>query len=183
MNENINQKPLGICICGLNGSGKTTLAAAVAEALGLCHMDIEDYYFLNDGGVPYSVSRSREEVEELVFRDVERHPRFVFSSVKGSMSARIDCRYDLIVKLEVSKDLRMVRLRERAYKKFGERVLPGGDMYLQDERFFAMAAERSDASVEAWIRTLSCPVIRLHGSAPVSDNVRLISHCLDECGL
>ena len=35
----------GIAIVGLNGSGKSTLGHALAKALNLYEIDVEDYYF------------------------------------------------------------------------------------------------------------------------------------------
>lgn len=61
----------GIIICGGNVSGKTTLGRELAKALFYKHMDIEDYYFL-DAPVPYSKSRSREEVCDLILQDIKK---------------------------------------------------------------------------------------------------------------
>ena len=41
-----------------------------------------------------------------------------------------------MVYLDVPLDMRMKRIRQRAIDKFGDRVLPGGDMYEQEESFF-----------------------------------------------
>ena len=59
----------------------------------------------------------------------------------------INDNYDLVVYLDVPLDMRMKRIRQRAIDKFGDRVLPGGDMYEQEESFFAYAEKRTAVSL------------------------------------
>ncbi len=166
----------GICVCGLNGSGKTTLGAALAEKLGYKHMDVEDYYFTQTDN-PYASARTRDEVEELLLEDIKQNPCFVFSAVNGNMNSEINSCYDLVVYLEVPLELRMKRIRQRAFDKFGDRVLPGGDMYEQEEKFFEFAEKRSPEKIEEWLKTLTCRVVKLDGSKPIEDNIKaLVEH-------
>lgn len=163
----------GICICGLNGSGKTTLAASLARRLNYKHLDIEDYYFL-PSDIPYSRPRTKEEVIPLVLEDIHENPCFVFSSVKGDMTHEINAKYDLVVYLDVPKEIRMERIKKRAFDKFGDRVLIGGDMYEQEEAFFKMASKREPSAIEAWLNTISCKVLCLDGTKDINDNVKMI---------
>ena len=163
----------GICVCGLNGSGKTTFGAALAKKLNFKHMDIENYYFTQTDN-PYASARSREEVEVLLLEDVRNNPCFVFSAVNGNMNHEINSCYDLVVYLEVPQEIRMKRIRLRAFDKFGDRVLPGGDMYEQEEKFFEFAQKRTPAKIECWLQTLTCRVVRLDGSKPVKDNIKAL---------
>ena len=167
----------GICVCGLNGSGKTTLARALAKELNFKHMDIEQYYFTTADN-PYASSRTREEVERLLLEDINQNPRFVFSAVNGDMTSEINNNYDLVVYLDAPHDMRMKRIRQRATYQFGDRVLPGGDMYEQEESFFAYAEKRTPEKIENWLKTLVCKVIRLDGTKPIQENVELIKSLL-----
>lgn len=163
----------GICVCGLNGSGKTTLAGALAKELSFEHMDVEQYYFSSMDN-PYSSSRTREEVERLLLEDIKQNPSFVFSAVNGDMTPEINKNYALVVFLDVPLDIRMKRIRQRAIDKFGDRVLPGGDMYEQEEQFFSYAEKRTPEKIEDWLETLSCKVIRLDGTKTIQENVEFI---------
>ena len=163
----------GICVCGLNGSGKTTLADTLAKELIFKHMDVEQYYFTSTDN-PYSSSRTREEVEHLLLEDIKQNPCFVFSAVNGDMNREINENFTLVVCLDVPVDIRMKRIRQRAIDKFGDRVLPGGDMYEQEERFFAYAEKRTPDKIEDWLKTISCKVIRLDGTKPIQENVEII---------
>lgn len=167
----------GICICGLNGSGKTTLARALARELRYKHMDVEQYYFTSADN-PYASSRTREEVERLLGEDIRQNPCFVFSAVNGNMTEEINAQYNLVIYLDVPVDIRMKRIRQRAIDAFGDRVLVGGDMYEQEEKFFAYAVKRTPDKIEAWLGTMSCPVLRLDGTEPLQENVRAIKSFL-----
>ena len=167
----------GICVCGLNGSGKTTLAGALAKELNFKHMDIEQYYFVSIDN-PYASSRPREEVERLLLEDMNQNPCFVFSAVNGDMNPEINENYDFVIYLEVPIDVRMKRIKQRAVDKFGDRVLSGGDMYEQEEKFFAFAEKRTPEKIEGWLKTLSHKVIRLDGTKKIQKNVEFIKSLL-----
>ena len=53
-------------------------------------------------------------------------------------------------------------------------MLSGGDLYEQEERFFEFVKSRAENTVEEWIQSLNCPVIRIDGTKPVEENVNLI---------
>ena len=160
----------GICVCGLNGCGKTTLARALAEALKFRHMDAEDYFFL-PAEIPYSHPRSREEAQALLLADMREMPHFVFSAVNGDMGEEINVMYRLVVYLETAHEVRMERIQKRAYDRFGDRMLPGGDLYEQEQAFLDFAASRSADRVEVWLRTLPCRLLRLDGTASINANI------------
>ncbi len=150
--------PHGIAIVGLNGSGKTTLGRALADALGYFRIDVEDYYFPAEGA--FDAPRDRDEVERLMLADIEKHGNFVLSAVCADF-ASIEKYYDLVVYLEAPKDLRMDRIRQRSVDRFGERVLPGGDLYESEENFYAFAANRKPEKVEKWLENVRCQIIKL----------------------
>ncbi len=164
--------PHGIAIVGLNGSGKTTLGRGLAQRLGYYRMDVEDYYFPKSD-VPYAVARTREEVERLMLADIESHGDFVLSAVCADF-ASIEKYYSLVVYLEAPKQERMERIRRRSIDRFGERVLPGGDLYESEEKFFTFAAKRTPEKIEKWIKNVSCTTIRIDSRKPTEELVRYV---------
>lgn len=59
----------------------------------------------------------------------------------------------------------------------GSEWAPGGDLFQQEEDFFAFTAQREDSEVEAWLATLRCPVVEVDGTLPIQENVeRLAGH-------
>jgi len=165
----------GILICGLNGAGKSTLGKVLAEKLGFHFIDNEDLYFpKTDPAYVYTAPRTRDEVEALLLQEIKIHEDFVFASVKGDYGENVCARFDYAVLLTVPRELRLRRVRERSFQKFGSRMLPGGDLHEQEEGFFALAASRAEDTVEEWVQDLSCPVIRVDGTRPAAENTDFI---------
>lgn len=78
----------GIIVCGLNGAGKSTLGGCIAEKLGYCFFDNEELYFSKASPhYSYASPRTRQQAEELFFRQVNGHKSFVFAAVKGDYGA------------------------------------------------------------------------------------------------
>lgn len=53
-------------------------------------------------------------------------------------------------------------------------MLPGGDLYEQEKKFFDFVSSRAENMVEEWVASLSCPVIRVDGTKPVEENLESI---------
>ena len=170
---------IGIQICGLNGCGKSTLGKALAERIGLHFIDNEHLYFSRpNADEPYANPKSRAEVERLLMDEVNEHPDFVFSAVKGDYGKDIVPMYNYVVVIDVPKEIRTQRVRNRSFQKFGDRMLIGGDLYGQEEAFFEMAASRQDDYIENWLRKVNCPIIRVDGTKPIEENVEYIIHVI-----
>jgi shikimate kinase len=162
-----------IIVCGGNGAGKSTLGKKLAQALSLPFLDIEDYYFpKTDRRYLYAVQRSAEEAISLLHMDVEQTDGFVLAAVKADYSAEISKRFTCAVFVEVPKETRMQRVRERSYGKFGDRMLPGGDLYSREQRFFQLVESRTEDPIRSWLAGLSIPVISVDGRRPPQENVR-----------
>ncbi len=165
----------GILVCGLNGAGKSTLGRALAQQCGLRYIDNEDLYFpKDDPAYLYAAPRSRQEVEQLLLEEMNASHGFVFTSVKGDYSQAVRDRFSCVVWVRVPRELRLERVRNRSFQKFGSRMLPGGDLYTREEQFFAFAQARAENLVEEWLRTIRCPVIPVDGIKPVEENIAFI---------
>lgn len=166
---------IGIQICGLNGSGKSTLGKALAERTGFHFIDNENLFFVGrKTDEPYTNPNSREEVERLLMKEVSEYPNFIFAAVKGDYGKEILLMYSYVIVIEIPKEIRLQRVRNRSFQKFGDRMLTGGDLYKQEEAFFRMAESRNNEYVENWVRSLKCPVIRIDGTKAVNENVEHI---------
>lgn len=171
---------IGIIVCGLNGAGKSTLGRALAGRLNIPFLDKEDLYFpKTDPDYLYASPRTREEAEALFVRQVAKLNSFVFASVKGDYGDSGIFQYAVLV--ETPRDVRLRRVRDRSFQKFGIRMLPGGDLYEREERFFRLVEERGEDTVEVWTRELDCPVLRVDGLMPVEENVERIVEWLHFC--
>ena len=171
----------GIQICGLNGCGKSTLGKALAERIGFHFIDNENLYFSRTNtDEPYTNPKSRTEVESLLMEEVSKYPDFVFSAVRGDYGTDIVCMYNYVVVIDVPKDIRSQRVRNRSFQKFGSRMLMGGDLHDQEEAFFQMVDSRQDDFIEKWLQMINCPIIRVDGTKPIEENVAYIIQAIDK---
>ena len=164
----------------MNGCGKSTLGKALAEKIGFHFIDNENLYFSRTNiDEPYTNPKSRTEVEKLLAEEISKHPDFVFAAVKGDYGNDIIPLYDYIVVIDVPKDIRSQRVRNRSYQKFGNRILVGGDLHSQEEAFFQMVDSREDDYIANWLQKVSSPIIRVDGTKTVEYNVEFILQLID----
>ena len=166
---------MGIIICGLNGCGKSTLGKALAEKLHFHFIDNEELYFPKTGAhYIYGSPRTRDEVEKLLWGEIRAHENFVFTSVKGDYGDSILPFFQYAILIEVPRDIQIQRVKNRSFQKFGERMLLGGDLHEQEEKFFNFVKSRPEDTVEEWMQSLKCSILRIDGTKPIEENVNFI---------
>jgi len=171
--------PPRIHIVGASGSGTTTLGRAIAQAFGHAHLDTDDYYW-EPTDPPFQVTREPAAREALLGAALDAHPRWVLS---GSLCGWGDVfipRFDLVVFLLATPEIRLARLLERERRRFGAHALaPGGAMHAAHGAFMAWAAGYDDGGEdmrsrrmhERWLAALPCPVIRLEEPLSVTQQM------------
>ena len=189
----------GIAIVGLNGSGKSTLAHALAKELGFFEIDCEDYYFPEQresrqsaleenydvqcsylGDTPYSVARSKDEVEQAIAKDVVLHPQYIISGVTMNWNEDILSTIKVVFWLKTETAERVKRVKSREEKRWGSRVSVGGDMYEQQLSFRNLISGLPESMVEDSISKIGCEVRELDGMLPISRNLEIIQEYLQQ---
>lgn len=178
-------KPV-IHLFGASGSGTTTLARELCRAMGFVHMDTDDYYWLPTDPA-FTQKRSIPERLEMMNADIDASAGAVISGSLTGWGDPLIPRFTLAVRVETDTELRIARLRQREYERFGERIRKGGDMYENHMTFLDWAAQydtgdvtmRSRACHDAWQQTLPCPVLTVDGADSPEDNVARIRNVLE----
>ena len=170
-----------IHIFGASGSGTSTLGRAIAEKTGYTFLDSDDYLWLPTDP-KYTAKRPTEERVALLERDIDASDGTVVSGSLVGWGDPLMPRFTLAVRLVVPQGVRMERLTEREQAQYGDRILPGGDMYEIHRDFLAWAAAyddgpatmRSRAMHDLWQQKLTCPLLTLDGTRPVDELVEAV---------
>ena len=173
-------KKSGIMIIGPSGCGKTTLGKRVAKMLGYPYFDVDEYIWRFDTPELYTVMYSREEKISRLKEAIARYDHFVMAGSMSSFHEEFDPCFALMVWLYADPEVRISRVRERSIRRFGERVMEGGDMYESNLRFLESNRRyESDGSPNLkeqreWMNSLSCIKIELDGVDSIEKNASLI---------
>jgi adenylate kinase family enzyme len=170
-----------IHLLGASGSGTTTLGRALAERLQCPHFNTDDYFWLPTDP-PFTQRRERTERAQLLIVDLTAQDAWV---VSGSLCGWGDVAiplFELAVFLWIPHDVRMARLHRREHARFGERILPGGDMYESSQAFLAWAASYDEGGVDIrsrqrhdqWLSTLPCPIICFEGEYTIEEHLAVL---------
>lgn len=168
-----------IHIFGASGSGTTTLARAICETYRYSHLETDNYFWIPTDP-PYKTMRTHDERQNLMKIDIDKNERCVIS---GSLCGRGDSWGDIFIPLldlaifiDTPTDIRINRLEEREYRRWGERILPGGNMYEDHISFIEWAKtydvagldQRSRTLHMQWIKKLPCPTVTVDGTLPIA---------------
>ncbi len=183
-----------VYIFGASGSGTSTLGRELGKR-GFRWLDTDDFYWMPTDPM-YTTKRPAGERVRLITAELDAQENAVLSGSVGSSNPMwgkpLLGLFDLAVFVYTPADLRIKRLRDREYRKFGDRIRPGGDMYEEHEEFVRWAAKydeggeyeiRSLATDEAVIRDhIKCPVLRLRGDDDVLENADKVIETLRNIG-
>ncbi len=97
----------------------------------------------------------------------------IMCGLNGSGKSTLGKALDAVI-IDVPKDIRIERVKNRSFQKFGSRMLLGGDLYEQEQHFFDLVKSRAEDTVEKWVQSLNCPIIRIDGTKPIEENINLI---------
>lgn len=164
----------GIIVCGLNGSGKTELGKALAKKLHYYFIDNEDLYFPKTRSrYMYDSPRTDEEVEQILLNEIAKHENFVLASVRSSFTS-VTPFLKIAIVVSAPVEIRVKRIWTHSYEKFGERMLPGGDLYEQERGFLELAGKRTVEYAEDWLKDFKGEIIRVDSTDGVGKCIKSI---------
>ena len=173
--------PKRIHITGGSGSGTTTLAAAVAAALGVKHLDADNFAWAPTDP-PFMQRRTSEDRWADFTAAIDGVDRWVLSGSLLRWDDEIMPLFDLVVFLHIPQDVRIARLLARERDRYGANIDPGGSQY-ESNRFFMAAAEGYETgeypvqnlpNTRAWLARLPCPVVEIEGAVPLAESLAIV---------
>ncbi|GGD77932.1 AAA family ATPase [Paenibacillus nasutitermitis] len=173
-----------IHIFGASGSGATTLGKELAGHLPHVNVDGDDYFWIEK----FNQMRQPQERVKLLQADLAPYKQWILSGAVCGWGDELKPLFDFVIFLYVPQDIRLQRLREREYARYGEEIMPGGQKYEQSKAFLEWAALYDKAGLEVrsrtlheqWIAGLACPVLRIEGDQTVNERVQMILLALAE---
>jgi len=173
--------PRRIHITGASGSGTTTLGAAVGAALGIKHLDADDFAWAPTEP-PFELRRTPAERWALFTAAIDGVERWVLSGSLLRWDDQVMPLFDLVIFLHIPQEVRIARLLARERARYGANIDPGGSQY-ESNRFFMAAAEGYETgeypiqnlpNTRAWLARLSCPVIEIEGAVPLEESLAIV---------
>ncbi len=170
-----------IYIYGAAGSGTSTLGRKISEELGYEFMDTDDYFWMPTNP-KYTTKRSKEERLTLMKKDISEADNVVLSGSLGNWGDELIPLFTLAIRLVTDTEIRIERIRIREKQKFGDRIMPDGDMYETHMEFIEWARKydtgsanmRSKAQHDEWQKLLLCKQIVLNGADELEENFRKV---------
>jgi adenylate kinase family enzyme len=164
-------RPCRLHITGASGTGTTSLGRAVADHWAVPHADIDDYFWV-PSCPPFVTERPAPERVGLMQELFLPRSGWVLSGSLMGWGDSLRTIFDAVVFLSLDRGDRLARLRERELARYGDLVMPGGELERAHRDFLDWAARydepdfdgRSRARHERWLFDLSCPVLKLDAS-------------------
>jgi len=175
-----------IHIFGSSGSGSTTLAKAISQEYGYHFIDTDDAIW-EDTDPPFTVKNTEKEEQEYVRKELDKHEKCVISGAFVGWGDIFKDRIDLFIYMHLPLAIRLQRIQIREVNRFGSRVLPGGDLYLQHLDFLnwvsnyekASADVRGQKQHEAWLKGIDRPLIRINEPMSIEKLLSIVEPYLD----
>ena len=169
-----------IHIIGAAGSGTSTLGEALSSVLPHIHLDTDSYYFSD--GIEFTEKRSIPERIVLLKKDFYVNSQWILTGSLYEWGDELKDYFDLVIYLWIPEDIRLKRLKQREFERYGEEIYPGGNRHIKSSEFLSWASKydkgglevRSRISHEEWLSRLTCPVIKIEGDYSVADRVNII---------
>jgi shikimate kinase len=173
-------KSQGIILLGANGSGKSSLGRELARVLNFAHFDVEDYWFY-ESDIPYTAIRPQKERNEMLLSDMKKQGSFVVSGDISGWDDEFLTMFDFAVFLTAPIEIRMKRIEDREYARWGDRVRECGDMYESQKKFREFAATRDVGLLEHRAFRYSCPILRVDGTRTRNEIINEILAYINLC--
>jgi len=172
-------------VFGASGSGTTTIAKMLCDRLGYRHFDTDDFFWETTLR-PFTVIRPIEQRKELLQSELESNDKWILS---GSLCGWGDIfipYFELVIFVYLPKEIRMERLKEREYKRYGDSILPNGELHEKSQEFINWASKYDDSSEigrnsqrhQQWFLDIPCPKLKIENSGALIESVNDISNQL-----
>jgi len=174
-----------IHLFGASASGVTTLGYALAEKLNVSYFDSDQYFWLPTDP-PFTCKRNPEERNRLIKTALTATENWIFGGSSVNWSENVFPKFDLIVFLWLPPEIRLKRLKEREFERYGSEIYENPDRNKAYQEFMEWASQydidpkesgftgRSLKVHEDWIKSLNREVLEIRGDFSVAERIQKI---------
>lgn len=170
-----------IHIFGASGSGVTTTGKTLAQKLNFDYFDSDDYFW-ESSETPFTIKRKEAERNSKIIADLNASQNWILGGSIFQWNADFPD-FDLVVFLWIPSEIRIERLHEREFKRYGNVIYNDPKRIKQYEDFISWAsdydnhygiANRNLKAHEEWLEKISFPVLRIMGDLTIEQRIELI---------
>lgn len=160
---------MNIHIFGASGSGVTTLGRALSAESGYPYFDSDDYFW-EPTEPPYTNKRNATVRNEMMRAALLSTSNWIVGGSVVNWGNDVFPVFDLVVFLHLPKAVRMQRLMQREFERYGEVIYTNEQRAKTYKDFLAWAgdydentglANRTLQAHEQWLAACASPVLRL----------------------
>ena len=175
-----------IHLLGPSCSGQSTLGKLISQKYQIPYFDTDDIVWI-ETDPPFSVQRKNIEKMELLERIFENNNSLILGGAAIWSGNFIKNFLDLVIYKYVEQEIRIKRLLER-YKKYGNRILPGNDMYENFNKLLEYMKGYETGGMEmrskkqqlSWLEDINCKIIKLEGEKTLEEELKIVTEEIDE---
>jgi len=168
-----------INIFGASGSGVTTLGQALSEKLGYPYFD-SDHYFWFPSNPPFTNRRSPEERNAMINDEMADDKNWILGG--SIINWNNNWQFDLSVFLYIPPTIRIRRLQEREFERYGDIIHTDRERNKLYNEFIEWARgydelitnSRSLHSHKNWMNNLKTPLLVIEGDTTVEERVEAV---------
>ncbi len=164
-----------IHILGASGSGTSTLGSSLSKVLPHTYLDTDDYFWT----IKFTKQREVPERISMLEEDLSLYENYILSGAVCGWGDNVKSYFDLVIFLWIPQDIRLERLQQREFQRYGNEILAGGSKYVQSKTFLEWASLYDSAGLEVrskslhehWMADLPCPILKIEGGYSVKERV------------
>ena len=170
-----------INIFGSSGSGTTTLAKNLSEIYDFYHIDVDDLMWENTDP-PFTIRRDNFIIKNLIQEQINSHKNSIISGSVVNIYDELRPEIDLFIYMNLDIETRIKRINQRELRRFGKRVLPGGDLYDKHQAFLEWVSDyehnpeyfRSRRQHLMWLEDVNKPVLRITDELTIDELIKIV---------
>jgi adenylate kinase family enzyme len=170
-----------IHIMGASCAGSTTLGNVLAQRLNYPYFDT-DHFFWEQTDPPFTVKRDCDERIQMLKQSLAPHSNHIVGGSLVNWGDEWLTAFDMVVFLYVPPEIRLQRLKDREFERYGDVIFTNPDRIQAYQKFIDWATAYDSSTISGrtlqvhkdWLGKVTCPVFEIKGDTTVLHRTDLI---------